>query len=90
MRIRALYDQKGRILAAVQVVTTEAARGVSPTPQPEPKRGQRVGVFTVPPEYARLGFAQACAQLMVKDGGKRATLAPRLPQQRRKGAATGT
>jgi hypothetical protein len=91
MQIRALYDQKGRILAAVQVETTEAASGGSPTPQPEPKRGQRVGVFIVPPECAHLSFAQACAQLVVKAEGKRAILAPKPPQRRRnKGAAIRT
>jgi len=90
MQIRALYDNKGRILAAVQVETTEAATGSSPNPQPEPKRGQRVGVFTVPPECAHLSFAQACAQLVVKTDGKRATLAARPLRQRRKGTALRT
>jgi hypothetical protein len=90
MQIRALYDQKGRILAAVQVETTEAGSGGAPTPQPEAKRGQRLGVFTVPPECAHLSFAEACAQLVVKVRGKRATLALKPPQQRRKGAAIRT
>ena len=77
MQIRALYDQRGRILAAVHLETTDAASGGSPTPQPEPRRGQRVGVFTVPLEFAHLSFAEACTQLMVKGKGKRATLMPR-------------
>lgn len=82
MQIRALYDKKGRILAAVQMKMTEAVRGRSPTPQPEPKRGQCVGVFTVPRECMHLSFAEACVQLVVKAEGKHATLAPR-PQRRR-------
>ena len=79
MQIRALYDPQGRILAAVQVETAEAVGGGSPTPQPKPMRGQRVGVFTVPPECAHLSFAQVCAQLVVKTEGDRATLAPKRP-----------
>jgi hypothetical protein len=80
MQIRALYDQRGRILAAVRIETTEAV--APPPPQPEPKRGQRVGVFTVPPECAQLSFAQACAQLMVKVEGKSATLVPMRSKRR--------
>lgn len=81
MQIHALYDQKGRILAAVQMETPKTA--MSPPPQPKPKRGQSVGVFTVPREYAHLSFPEACAQLMVKAEGKQATLALRVPKQGR-------
>lgn len=86
MQIKALYDRKGRILAAVQMQAMGAGEGATPAPQPEPKRGQRVGEFTVPRECAHLGFSQACAELMVITRGKDATLAPRSPQRRSKGA----
>ena len=82
MDIMALYDRKGRILAAVQVQATEAGGGGAPTPQPEPKRGQRVGEFTVPREYAHLSFSEACGELMVMTRGKHATLESRPPQRR--------
>ena len=75
MKINALYDKEGRILAAVQVETSRAV--ASPAPQPVPKRGQRVGVFTVPKECGHLSFQQACVQLMVKSEGKNASLVPK-------------
>jgi len=81
MQVHALYDRKGRILAAVQVDTTKAAP--SPAPRPKPKRGQSVGVFTVPAEHAHLSFAEACAQLMVKTEGKAAVLAAKPAKRRR-------
>ena len=72
MKINALYDKEGRILAAAQVETSKAV--ASPTPQPVPRRGQRVGVFTMPKECGHLSFQQACVQLMVKAEGDRASL----------------
>ena len=72
MQIRALYDQTGRILAAVHL---DAARGSPhPHPQPRPRDGQAVGDFTVPAEHAHLPFAGACARLRVKTEGKVAAL----------------
>jgi hypothetical protein len=76
MQITALYDSKGRILAAVQVqAESEHGSSTIPQPQPQAKRGQRVGTFTVPSECAHLGFVEACSQLRIKIAGKRATLA---------------
>ena len=75
MQIRALYDGRGRILAAAQVETADTAKPSVPTPQPQPKHGQRVGLFTVPPEHAHLSFADACTRLVVKTVGKHAMLA---------------
>src|SRR3954453_4124010 len=72
MKIHALYDDDGRIMAAVPVVTT--AKAATPTPQPVPRRGQRVGVFPLPKGCEHLSFPEACAQLMVKAVGQRASL----------------
>jgi hypothetical protein len=72
MQIRALYDQTGRILAAVHL---DAARvSVHPHPHPRPRDGQAVGDFTVPAEHAHLSFVEACARLKVKTKGKVAAL----------------
>jgi hypothetical protein len=74
MQIRALYDQNGKILAAVHLDAAKVAP--HPHPQPHPRHGQSVGDFTVPEEYTHLTFKQACAQLRVKVEGKLATLWP--------------
>jgi hypothetical protein len=88
MQIRALYDQNGKILAAVHL---DAAKVASHRhPQPHPRHGQSVGDFTVPDEYTHFTFEQACAQLVVSGEGKHATLAPKSAQKRRKGAAIRT
>ena len=77
MQIKALYDKRGRILAAVQLLATNRGSGEVSPPQPQPKRGQLVGEFTVPREWAHLNLAQSCAQLVVKTQGKHATLVPK-------------
>jgi hypothetical protein len=74
MQIRALYDQNGKILAAVHLDAAKAAPHRHP--QPHPRHGQNVGDFTVPDEYTHLTFEQACVQLKVKVEGKLATLWP--------------
>ena len=70
MQIRALYDQTGKILAAVHL---DAAR-VSRHPHPRPREGQAVGDFMVPAEHSHLSFVEACARLKVKTKGKVADL----------------
>jgi len=74
MQIKALYDTKGRILAAVQVQVEGAETESSPSPQPVPTRGQRVSLLTMPAEFEHLTFRQACMQMMVKVKGKQAVL----------------
>ena len=88
MQIRALYDQNGKILAAVHLDATKVAP--HPHPQPHPRHRQSVGDFTVPQEYAHLTFEQACAQLVVTGESKHATLASKSTKKRRKGAAMRT
>jgi hypothetical protein len=75
MQIRALYDNQGRILAAAHLDSPKTAGSTVPVPQPQAKRGQRVGTFTVPEEHRHFGFPQVCVELMVKGKGERATLA---------------
>jgi hypothetical protein len=89
MQIRALYDQKGRILAAIELKATKAGSEASPVPQPQPLagRGQRVGDFTVPPECKHLSFAEVCSQLVISTIGKHSVLTPNSSPRRRKGTA---
>ncbi len=72
MQIRALYDQNGRILAAVHLDAARVSR--HPHPQPRPREGQTVGDFMVPAEHSHLSFVEACAKLKVKTKGKAAAL----------------
>jgi hypothetical protein len=58
-----LYDSSGRILAAV-----ELSEGVSKDTQhvrPVAKPGQYTADLDVPPALGRLGFKDACEQLVV-------------------------
>jgi hypothetical protein len=68
MQIRALYDQTGRILAAVHLDAARVSR--HPHPHPRPRERQAVGDFMVPAEHSHLSFVEACARLKVKTKGK--------------------
>ncbi len=85
MRIRALYDRRGRILAAVQMQALDPSSKGTPAPQPQPQRGQRIGMFAVPRECADLTFAQVCVEMKVVTRARQASLAPGALRSRRKG-----
>jgi hypothetical protein len=68
MKIRALYDHEGKILAAVHL--DRAGASTHPHPEPGPGKGQSLGDFTVPPSHAHLPFEEACARLRVKVEGE--------------------
>ena len=66
MRIRALYDNNGKILAAVDLDAAAKAPHAYPQPQARAERGHAVQDFLIPEEYGHLSVAQACGQLRVR------------------------
>jgi hypothetical protein len=74
MRLCALYDRTGQILAAVRLDDELKADGLVKGPRPLPQRGQKVAEIDVPEEFRHLSFRDACLSLKVDIKAK----APRL------------
>ena len=65
MKLCALYDRSGQILAAVRLDEDyRSGRFVDP-PRPLPQKGQKVAEVEVPEEFRHLNFLDACLQLKV-------------------------
>jgi|EndMetStandDraft_3_1072993.scaffolds.fasta_scaffold558765_1 hypothetical protein len=63
MKLIALYDRQGIILAAVE--STEGQYGVHKGPVPVATGDNKVGTFEVPQSLARGGLADICTSLRV-------------------------
>ena len=59
MKITALYDSEGIILAGV------VDDGRYDLPRPKPQDGQQVGTFDVPPTFAALALDEICTTFRV-------------------------
>jgi hypothetical protein len=62
MKITALYDAKGVILAAVEYT------GRYDHPIPVASKGNKVGTFDVPPSAAKSRLDEICTSFRVDDG----------------------
>jgi hypothetical protein len=72
MKIHAVYDSTGKILAAVQIGEDEGpifsnAKSVGRL-RPVPQAGQYAADLDVPTDYAKLGFVGVCEKLKVEHG----------------------
>jgi hypothetical protein len=74
MKIHALYDKSGRILAAVNL-DGEAKSPATPRVRPVPKKkGHKAADFDVPVEHSHGEFLEVVSRLRVDTKGKTHTL----------------
>lgn len=72
MKITALYNDRGAILAASQVDEgTYREPGHGPSPVPVAARGAKVGVFDVPATLSKRPLDEICTSLKVDIRSKR-------------------
>lgn len=64
MRLYAVYDQSGNIVAAVRLDSTDSSR-----PRPVAKKGHSAAELEVPQEHTNLGFADICQRFKVDTSG---------------------
>ena len=70
MKITALYNSRGAILAAAPVVD-DTYRGPGRGPVPVASRGAKVGVFDVPESLSKRPLDEICTSLKVDVRSKR-------------------
>jgi hypothetical protein len=84
MRLCALYDRSGQILAAVRLDRDPESSRYVEGPRPLPQKGQKVAEIDVPEEFRLLSFRDACLSLKVDVKAK----APRLIGVRKRPSKT--
>ena len=72
MKLHVMYDQSGRIVAAVRLdadAKQSRREGVAVPVRPVLKRGHASADLDVPAEHSHLAFHEACQRLMVDTSG---------------------
>ena len=81
MKLHALYNQAGEILAAVPLDHPGSEQHGIPLPRPMPQKGQLAAELTVPPEFAHLPLYELCTQLSVDTRSDRPALVRANPKK---------
>jgi hypothetical protein len=76
MKIHAVYDRNGKILAAVSIDATSKLK-IGGALRPVPKAEQHAADLEVPPEHSRLGLVELCRALKVEGTAGAAKLVPK-------------
>lgn len=74
MKLEAVFDAKGTIVAAILFEGDESR------PRPVPSKGQSVGVFDVPERCAKIPLRELCMSMRIdRKGGQLVDLHPNSP-----------